>query len=461
MRSLKKYIELWDIALCIAFAMWVSSPLWMYAHILFAGKISTDNVVTPWFYDFIARSVWNGEDYTYLWEFDFPNPHSYMIEFPSTMDALLLSPIAWIFDWPEQWAWTLTTTLVINVCAVASLARVIGLRRWAVIFSGTSVVLLRPIWAEMVKGRLNVLLPGLAILAIVGVLLCFSKNAHGERRSRSVRVFGAGLAFTMGAISALVYPPFLLMLIPVGGFTVFSFWRRSGFSSIFLPIIIGALAYWAVFDSLWGIYFDNYRALECGNLTCPDRYNSLALSNLALWEPIFHDGLSLSGLYGAPWLLAPFVLLHPKLRWAGLGLALVSALYAFLSLGPCLNRTPFKQMEADWISQIEPLFRPIWCFSMHLHDFARYGMVTGLILCICGGIALDALWSIRGSFSKLLSLGIGIWTLSLSYQPLMEEMLHPSKWHAIPNNPVAEFLKDHSGEVVAELPFDIPLTGKL
>ena len=454
MRSLKKCVKLWDIVLCIVFAMWVSSPLWMHGHILFMGKVSTDNVVTPWFYDFIARSVWNGEDYTLLREFDYPNSHSYMIEFPSLMDAFLLAPIAWIFEWPEQWAWTLTVTLLVNVIAVASFAKVIGLGRWAVAFSGMSVALLRPFWAEMVKGRLNVLLPGLAILAIVGILLCFSKNEQGERRGRSLRIFGAILAFSMGAISALVYPPFLLMLIPLGAFVTISFWRKSGFISIFLPIIIGGLAYWAVFDILWEIYFDNYRALKCADLTCPDRYNSFAWSNLALWEPVRNEGLSLSGLYAAPWLLVPMVLLHPKFRWSGLGLGIVSAIYAILSLGPCPNSTPFKRMDAEWITQLDPLLRPIWCSSMQLHDFGRYGMVTSLILCICGGMALDSLWRFRSSFLKMLSLGLGIWILSLSYQPLMQEMLHLSKWHAIPNNPVADFLKDHSGEVVAELPFD-------
>ena len=434
--------------------MWVCSPLWMHGHILFMGKPSADNVVTPWFYDFIARAIWDGDSYQYLREFDFPNPQHHTIEFPSVMDAVLLAPIAWIFDWPQQWAWALTATMLINVIAVASFAKVLGLGRWAVAFSGMSVVILRPIWAEMVKGRMNVLMPGLAILAMVGILLCFKRGIDDQKRAAGVRVFGVVLAFSMGCVSALVYPPFLLMFLPIGLLVVLPFWKNSGFLSILLPIAIAGLAYWAIFDTLWGIYYDNHRVLNCVNLKCPDRYNCFAWSNLALWEPIYQHGLSLSGLQGASWVLLPFVLLHPKFRWKGLGIGVVAGVYVLMALGPCPNATPFERMKSEWIDLISPWMESAWCASAHLHDFGRFGMVTGLLLCVCGGISLDILWRFRSRLLKLCSLGIGFWILFLSYEPLMQEILHGSKWHAQPRNVIADFMKKHPEEAIVELPFD-------
>lgn len=454
MTNLKKWLQYWDFGLCIIFTMWMTSPLWMHGQILFMGKPSADNVVTPWFYDFIARSLWDGSSYEYLREFDFPNPQHYTLEFPSVMDAVLLAPIAWIFDWPQQWAWALTATMLINAVAVASFAKVIGLGRWGVAFSGMSVVLLRPLWAEMVKGRMNVLMPGLAILAMVGVLLCFRRDSNNQKRTPFIRGFGVLLSFSMGVIGALVYPPFLLMFIPIGLLVVFPFWKNSGFLSVLLPIAIAGLAYWSIFDTLWGIYYDNHRVLDCANLNCPDRYNSFAVSSLALWEPIERHGLSLSGLQAAGWLLPPFVLLHPKFRWKGLGFGIVALGYVFMSLGPCPNATPFERMKAQWIEDIMPWMNSLWCASAHLHDFGRFGMVTGFILCICSGISLDVLWRFRSRILKLVSIAIGSWILWLSYEPLLQEILNPSKWHAIPRNVISDFMKDRPRRAIAELPFD-------
>ena len=426
----------------------------MHGHIMFMGKPSADNVITPWFYDFIARSLLDGESYRYLQEFDFPNPQHHTIEFPSVMDAVLLAPVAWIFDWPQQWAWTLTLTMLLNVIAIAALSRVIGLGRWSVAFSGMSVVLLRPLWAEMVKGRMNVLMPGLAILAMVGILMCFRRDGDNQRRKLTTRGLGILLALGMGAVSALVYPPFLLMLIPIGVLLVLPFWRYSGFFSVVLPIAVAGLAYWSVFDTLWGIYYDNHRVMECAALQCPDRYNSFAISTLALWEPIYQHGLSLSGLQGAPWLLLPFVLLHRKHWWKGFGFCVIAAAYVLMSLGPCPNETPFSRLKSEWVEQISPWMEPLWCASSQLHDFGRFGMITGLLLCVCGGISLDILWRFRSRFLKLCAIVLGSWILWLSYEPLIQEILHPSKWHSQPRNVVADFMKSHPREVAAELPFD-------
>ena len=143
-----------------------------------------------------------------------------------------------------------------------------------------------------------------------------------------------------GAHSRIVYPPFLLILIPVGVVLVIRFWWHSGWFSIIWGAIAGGLAYATVFDRLWGIYYDNYRTLDCANLTCPDKYNSLALSTLALWEEIPHFGLSISGIQGGGWILFPLVLFSKRWRWEGLMLGVLAVVGALLSLGPCPASEP-------------------------------------------------------------------------------------------------------------------------
>jgi hypothetical protein len=440
--------------LCIAFALWCTSPIWGSPHLMFMGRPATDNVVTPWFYDFVARSMWAGEDYTLLKDLDYPYPNQFRIEFPSATDAEIAAPIAWIFDWPQQWAVTLSTAVVFNCLAISFLALVIGLGPMGIAFSGMSAALMRPMWSDMVMGRMNVLTPGFAILALVGVILCFPKNWNNKKRGKSIRICGFVLAYSMGSLAALIYPPFLMMLVPVGLILVVSFLWNGGFFGWVMGYVAAWMSYLTVFDDIWSIYRNNYRVVDCTDLTCPDRYNSIALSDLMLFEPIPQQGLSLSGLQGGAWLLVPVVLLHPRLRFRGVLLGAVAILLAFLSMGPCPNETPFSRLRAEWLDIITPYVQPFWCFSIHLHDFGRFGLISATVLCLCGGIALDGLWRRRFIVPKILAIYLGYYVLQITYTPLMQEILHRSKWHAVPHNPIADFLEDKGRVSVAELPFD-------
>ncbi len=454
-------LESLTFLLPLIFAMWCTYPVWSHDHLLFMGRPTTDNVVTPWFYDFVARRMWAGEELSLLKEFDYPNPHHYSIEFPSATDAQIFAPVAWLLDWPEQWAWTIVVVIVLNTFAVTLLGRVIGLGRLATIATGVGAVLLRPLWADILKGRMNVVTPCFAILAMVGVLLCFPKTADGDARSIWVRLLGFGLAYSMGITAALVYPPFLLILIPVGVVLVLRFWWNGGFFSLLWGALAAGAAYATIFDRLWGIYFDNYRVLDCSNLTCPDKYNSLTLSTLALWEEIPHLGLSLSGIQGGGWLLLPLVLLNRRWRWEGLAMAVLAVTGALLSLGPCPASEPDVLWRSEWVAWMEWAFSPIWCASMHMHDFGRFGLIVGVVLCLTAGMTLDGMvrlvqgkaWWLKGMVS---SVGIGLvgYSMLLSYTPLMQEILSPQKWYVNPYNTIAEFLKDKPGQTVAELPFD-------
>ena len=454
-------IEIWVYLLPLAFAMWCTYPVWSHDHLLFMGRPTTDNVVTPWFYDFVARTMLSGAELGLLNEFDYPNPHHYSIEFPSEVDAMVFAPIAWMFDWPEQWAWTVTFAIVINSLSVTALARVIGIGFWGTIITGMGSVLLRPLWADILKGRMNVATPCFAILAMLGVFLCFSKTATGEPRRWWVRLFGFVLAYSMGVLAALIYPPFLLILVPVGLVLIIRFWWQSGFSSIFWGLLAAGLAYATVFDRLWGIYFDNYRVLDCSELTCPDKYNSMAVSSVALFDVVPKYGLSITGLQGGAWLLLPFVLLSKRWRMEGGLLGVLAVIGSLLALGPCPASEPDVLWDSPIVEWMEWCLQPIWCASMHMHDFARYGLIVGVVLCLTSGMVVDACmrsasnrqWWIRLAI-WLLTMGIAGKSIEVSYEPLMREILSPHKWYVNPYNTIAEFMKDKQTQTVAELPFD-------
>ena len=59
-------LALWPWALVLGFATWATTPLWTAKERVFAGKLSTDNVVTPWFYDFVARARESGTSIEFL-----------------------------------------------------------------------------------------------------------------------------------------------------------------------------------------------------------------------------------------------------------------------------------------------------------------------------------------------------------------------------------------------------------
>ena len=190
----------------LAFAMWCSYPVWSHDHFIFMGRPTTDNVVTPWFYDFVARRMEMGEELSLLKEFDYPNPHHYSIEFPSDTDAKIFAPIAWLLDLPEQWAWTITAVLLMNTFAITLLGRVIGLGRLATIATGMGAVLLRPLWADILKGRMNVVTPCFAILGDGWGIALLLKTRRWRGAFFWVRLIGFGLAYSMGLTAASGVP---------------------------------------------------------------------------------------------------------------------------------------------------------------------------------------------------------------------------------------------------------------
>ena len=202
----RRWLSEWPLAAVTAFALWFTSPLWMTTDRVFVGRLSTDGVVTPWLYDFVARSWRDGIPFDRLTDFDWPVSQNRMSEFPDVADAMLAAPLAWWLGWPAQWGATLSLAMVINGLGMALLARAVGCRWLGVCTAGAMGVMMRPVWADIVMGRLNVAFPGIVALAAAMTLLTIPRGKLG------LRLVGAVAATAIGATSALIYPPFLLLL---------------------------------------------------------------------------------------------------------------------------------------------------------------------------------------------------------------------------------------------------------
>lgn len=429
--------------------LWFTAPLWQTSDRIFVGLLATDGVVTPWFYDFVARETAAGRDLALLEDFDFPKPLPMGSEFPSTMDAVIAAPISWFFGWPQRWGVIQSAAVLVNALSLAILARVMGLRFLGIVAAGVCAIFMRPMWSDMMLARMNVITPGWAILAMAFSLAAFPRDVLGRRRKYWKRGAAVLLASGFGAIAALVYPPFVLMVVPIGIVLAVPFLRHGGWFGWVLPVVSAGLAYYWCFDELWGIYSSNLRSAQCSDLTCPDQYHTVSWENMSVWSFVKGNGLSLSGIQGGAWLLAPLALLHRRWRWGGLLLILTALSMAFLSRGPCPDDLPFMHRGADWYAPFKPYLSTFWCHAKDIHDFGRFASIASITLVLCAALAVDA---VRGKIQVLMVPLLG-WVLFKTGAPLLSEILEPGRWHYMPKNIPAEFLADKRGAAV-ELPFD-------
>jgi len=116
-KSLQILISIWPLVVVLLFTLWLTSPLWTSADKVFMGRLSGDNITSPWFYDFVARQVWSGEELTWLHDFDYPKPLRRQIEFPNYWDAIILSPLVKWFGWPRFWGPVLSWSVLVNTCS--------------------------------------------------------------------------------------------------------------------------------------------------------------------------------------------------------------------------------------------------------------------------------------------------------------------------------------------------------
>lgn len=439
----RRWLSEWPLAVVLAFALWFTSPLWMTTDRVFAGRLSTDNVVTPWFYDFVARSWRHQLPLDLLTDFDWPVAQDRMTEFPDVADAMLAAPLAWWLGWPAQWGATLSLAVVINGLGMAVLARAVGCKWLGVLTAGAMGVMMRPVWTDMVMGRLNVAFPGVVALAVAMTLLTIPRGALGPR------IVLAAAAAGLGALSALIYPPFLVLLAPLALLALAPLWR-SGFRGTVLPLLAIVAALLLVSEELRAIYDSQAsRQIYCGEEHCPDLYNTVSLTSIFRAEVEPRQGLSLSGLTWPSWWLVPLVLLHRR-RWVGVVFALVVGFLVLMSLGPCPRWSSAEALPYDWVSRIRPWLQEAWCVAAPLHDYGRFASAAAVILALLSGIGVDGLWRWSRPLA-VVAAGATLWACGAL---VLGEVLDYEKWHEVSPPVTAQFLMEAEPGPVAELPFD-------
>ena len=156
-----------------------------------------------------------------------------------------------------------------------------------------------------------------------------------KKASIWIRLLGFGFAYSMGLTAALVYPPFLLILIPVGVVLVARFWWNSGLVQHHLGSLCGGTCLRHGIRSPVG---NLLRQLPYTGLFKPDLSRQIQLSGVVhpctvgrdtpfwavdFWNPRGWMGFAATGFILKRW------------RLEGLLLGVLAVAGALLSLGPC------------------------------------------------------------------------------------------------------------------------------
>lgn len=434
----------------VAWWWWCAWPLLAWTDSLaFAGKLTTDNVVSAWFYDFVSRALAAGRPLSHLTPLNHPSPYPTSVEFPATLDAVMAAPLGWLFGWPRQWGAAQALALLVNGLGGAALARGLGARGIGVFVGGALAILCRPVWKDLVMARMNAVWPGLAAAAL-GLLLCSLRS----RRPLAAGV-AACLAAALGALAAAVYPPGLLLFAPLGAALVLDAvvqapWRRWWV----LGVAVGGGLALAV-PELRRILETRSGEAGLGELGCPDRWASLNAVDLWRLRPNGKQGLSEPGLVLTSWVAAPLALLAPR-RLATAAVLALAALWLVLSLGPCTEWTEGQSWALSRAPLVGAPLRALWRAAGPLHDFSRFAGVATLLAGVLTGVGLEAL---AGKSRARLALTVAVAALLLGHVQwvVLSERLSPTKWHDASPPETARFLRalppaDHGP--AAELPFD-------
>ncbi|MEC7948395.1 MAG: hypothetical protein VX265_12580 [Myxococcota bacterium] len=436
----------------VLFSLYAGSNFWTTRDAAFAGKLSSDNVVSMWFYDVASRSLAQGTWPEILSDFNHPRPWPRIKEFPALMDAVLAAPVGWLLDYPHQWNATLGLAVLVNGIGTALLARGAGARGVGLVVAGCLGALCRPVWKDFVMARMNAVWIGIPAASLGLALLALRMENPGLRGAlrRLPLAIGAGL---LGALAATVYPPYLLLFGPAAVLLgVAPLIQSRGWA--LLPLL-GALGIGVAvaFPELSGIL--DSRQGELARQGCPDLYGALMAD--ALWNttPSTRQGLSLPGAAAYGWVLAPLVLLHRR-RGAGLLLLAGTALWAILSLGPCAAARPGVPLHPQSWPLLGAMLPPMWKASAHLHDFGRFAAVAVLQAAVLGGLGLEALGGRHGWVRRIAALGIGAAVVGQVQYYVLSEGMDPTKWHAISEPVTTADLRAHGEDAfpAVELPFD-------
>jgi hypothetical protein len=458
----ERILGLWPWLLLLIYTCWATSPLWQSSERgIFAGKVQGDNIVSPWFYGWVARSLESGASLELLADLNYPSPWPRGMEFPNVLDATLTAPLWWFLEWPQAWGASQAMTVFVTALGCAALARALGCRGLGILVAGMLGVLCRELWHDLTIARVNAAWPGLALISLAALIAAIRKPQGVNKSRRPIqRTAWALLAGATGALAASVYPPYLVLLAPAGLILLVHPLHKTdrlGWGLLLLGLGSGLLMGWGEISS---IIESRGPIARMKGFTggCPNRHGALLWSDISRGSVDPQSGLSFPGLATGSWMLMGLVLLH-KRRLAGIGLMICAGLLMVLSLGPC-PRTVFERNQPeigamDWESWplISGWLPSAWDMFSPITDWGRMATIAALLAAICAGLGIERLWQ-WGRTGKAVALVLSGLALSQAHQVVMTERMDPHKWWPVPAPQSAVFLQTAEVGPVADLPFD-------
>ena len=421
---------------------WFTSPLWQYPRLFFGTELKGDNIKSAHFYDFVGRNSWSKNNASdYFSQFDATNSPLITEYFPSIIEAQIMSPFVHLFDWPQHWPIILSASIILNAMSVLLLVYVLGGNRLAMLIASVGMLFLRPIWVDIVGGRINSITPCYALFAFAFILLTLPYSFQGQQRTWNVRCIGTIGAIIFGYISAMVYAPYLLLLIPFGLCFLIQYCRLRSIRDLLAPVSIIAITFGFCYTDLTTIYMFNDTKMSCLAVGCGTKEYSdsstVDINNLFLYKP---QSLTISGMSIFLWCSVCFVFVVRQ-KWLFISIPGLSILYGILAGGPC----------PSWYASNIPLLDDIWCWSVNMHDLRRFSTIAGSMLLVVLGLGTHEMWKII-----VLRIPILISAFCLLFymgQTRMTEILSEENWHKIPTVKVIPELVA-KGDFVVELPYD-------
>ncbi|MEC7988277.1 MAG: hypothetical protein VX278_24130 [Myxococcota bacterium] len=428
--------------LVLIFCIWFTHPLWSHPHLFFAVHPTGDNIRSMHFYDFIGHELWNNEPITTFHQFDVPDSPSVREYFPAILEAYIMAPLVWLFPWPQHWPIILCASLLINAYGAMLLVRSLGGGKINMTLVGCAVITLRPIWADIANGRINSITPGYALFAFACSLLLLKHTLDGKKISSFKRSLSFVGAVVFGYCAALVYPPYILLLLPFGFIILLFYIRRKPIGN--LTILLVAVLFTLILSSseLEAIKGINDTNFNCQNVGCGSERHIVRLQNLFLTAPL---SLVQGGISILPWIGGLLVLVSRK-RLLYVSLLAIIIVYSLLSGGPCptwMNQSVQEQLQ---------FLQPIWCQSSGIHDFRRYSTIVAVMLVVLSGAGLQRL--LVGNYTQIPTLILCTLGLGWAAQQRQQEILDRSLWHALPQEQIlSEFVSEN--DLIVELPYDL------
>ncbi len=464
--SLRRATAAWPWLAVLALSFWLAGPLWNASGVAF-GSLVGDNVETPWFYDQVARALLAGDGWAGLTDFNHPAPVPRITDFPSVVDAILLAPLAWVLDWPQQYGAAQATVIGVNALGLAWLARALGCRGVAILLAGALGACCPPVWRELWLGRMNAAWPGLGAAALGAWLALFELPA--ERRTQVLR---GGVAALLGALAVAIYPPLPALLIPAG--LAFGWQKSSGLRSWILPLMAvgvgGLLAGPTLLEMQlspkatmpvcasgdWMGMCEAGSAASAAHIGSPFIYElGFPLAGWGLLQTPSPGALPLNeGIPLGAWVLGLLALAHPRLGLSAGWVLAWTAVLALLAMGPCPGFTDHNQWDLRAVPGIGGLVDWAWCAVGVLHDFGRLNTAAVVLAAALSAVGVEAVRlripRIGGVLAAGLALGAGGHALGMA-QGRLED---PQFWAPIPTLDSASLVAEFKTGPVAELPFD-------